>query len=64
MYIYVEYHISDMHMIFDKYLYIIITLLRQVIFNDMTELSATILELIFESDMDSVAQDSKPVCGE
>ena len=30
-------------------------------FNDMTELSATFLELIFESDKDYVAQNSKPV---
>ena len=41
-----------------------ITLLRSVIFNDMTGLAATILELSFETDKDSVAQSSKPVYGE
>ena len=39
-------------------------ILQSVIFNDMTELSATIRELIFESGKNDVAQISKLVCGE
>ena len=41
----------------------ILTLLRPVIFNDMTELSVTILEQIL-SDKNYVAQNSKSVYGE
>ena len=37
--------------------------LQSVIYNDMTDLSATILELICESDKDSVTQNRKPVYG-
>ena len=35
-----------------------------MIYNGMTDLSATILELIFESDKDSVTQNSKQVYGQ
>ena len=33
-------------------------------FNSMTELSATILELIYENNKDSVTQNNEPVNGE
>ena len=38
--------------------------LQSVIFNYMTELSATILELIYENNKESVTQNNQPVNGE